>query len=112
MKAHSKPVPGGSVVNSKVAVVPSVGSAGPEVMIVSSGVTVQVWLAGVPSTVPVRFLARTRRVCAPPNRPLKVVVGSQEPQSSGSFRAHSKVAEGSFEEKAKSASILTLGRSE
>src|SRR5688572_14405561 len=108
MRVHSKPVAGGSAVNTIVAVVLVVGSSGPEVITVSSGVTVQVWLAGVASTRPATFLARTRRVCSPANRPLKVVVGSQEPQSSRSSSAHSKVANGSLDEKAKSASIFTV----
>jgi hypothetical protein len=37
------------------------------------------------------------------------VVGWQEPHDPGWSSEHSKVAEGSFEEKAKSASVLTLG---
>ncbi len=47
-------------------------------------------------------------MCEPTVRPENVVVGSQDPQSSMVSSAHSKVANGSLDEKAKSASMLAV----
>src|SRR5688572_22498028 len=103
MKAHWKVASGASEVKSKVAVVSSVGSSGPEVMVVSNGVIVHRWRAGVASKAPVIFTARTSNSCGPASKPSNEVVGSQEPHEPGSSSEHSKVTSGLSDEKAKSA---------
>ena len=56
-------------VNWKVAVVDVTVPLGPEVIVVSGGTTtVQLWLAGVASTLPAVSVACTWKVCAPPAR--------------------------------------------
>jgi len=72
---HSKLDPGSLEVNVNAAAVALVGSAGPEPIVVSGAVrsTIQVYEAGVGSTLPTASVALTWNVCAPAARPVYVV---------------------------------------
>jgi hypothetical protein len=69
---HSKVAPGSLAPKANSAAVSMVVADGPEPMLVSGAVVsggvaaVQVWDAGVPSTLPKASTARTSKVCEPP----------------------------------------------
>jgi hypothetical protein len=73
---HSKVEPDSLEENVKLALVLVVVAAGPEPIVVSGAVVsgggwiVQLWLAGVASTLPAASLARTSKLCAPTARPV------------------------------------------
>ena len=66
--------PGSEAANSKLAVLCEVGVAGPLTTSVSGGAvsTVQVYSAGVGSTLPAASTARTISMCSPSTRPVNV----------------------------------------
>src|SRR5688500_9238774 len=89
--AHSKVTPCWSDENVNVALVDSDGSVGVVPRIVSGkSETVHAYVAGVGSTPPCRFFARTRSSCEPTVTSISYG-DSQDPYSSPS-RAHSKLA--------------------
>ena len=70
-RLHSK-LAGSVAEKVKLAVVSAVGSAGPDMIVVSGAVrsTVQLKLAGDPSVFPAASVARTSNACAPSASPL------------------------------------------
>jgi hypothetical protein len=72
------------------------------------GVTCHWWLAGVESTVPASFFARTSSSCQPGRTSRSWYGVTQDPNVAPSS-AHSKVASGSFEVNSKSAHVFTVG---
>src|SRR5918992_1006971 len=105
--AHSNVAPARLEVNSSVALEASVGSAGPEVIVVSgAGRTVHVWLAGVWSTLPAASLARTRKLCTPADRSVSWTGELHELNDSPST-AHSKLEPASLDENTRVALVLS-----
>jgi hypothetical protein len=94
-------------VNLKVAVLMVVVAGGFAVMLVLGGVrsTFQVYAAGLPSTLPARSIARTRKVWLPALNPIKVCVLLHAAKAAPSSR-HSKVLPASFDVNAKLALVL------
>ena len=85
----------------KVAVGSSVGWFGNDSSVVSGkALIVQMWLSGLGSTPPTRFLARTSISCGPGVSPFTWYGVSQEPNGAPSSE-HSKVAVGSSDVKVK-----------
>src|ERR687896_1033762 len=106
--AHSKVTPCWSDENVNDALVDSDGSVGVVPRIVSGKPeTVQAYVAGVGSTPPSRFFARTRSSCAPTVTSISYG-DSHEPYSAPSSE-HSNVAVGSSLENVKVASRLHVG---
>jgi hypothetical protein len=107
-KAHSKVASGWSEVKANVASVLSVGSVGPESIVVSgNGSTVHRKVAGDESTLPAVSFARTRSSCSPTAKSVNSTGEVQEPND-GPSRAHSNTASGSFEEKTNVALVFTV----
>src|ERR687896_355447 len=102
--AHSNVTPCWSDENSNVAVVDSDGSVGVAPRIVSGkSETVHAYTAGVGSTPPCRFFARTLSSCEPTVTSISYV-DTQEPYSAPSSE-HSNVACGSSDENTNSALV-------
>src|SRR5688572_19393782 len=93
---------------TNVALVSWVTSSGPELMNVSgSGPIVQRWTAGVGSTLPDVSTARTRSTCEPGSRSRNWPSPGHE-LNVGPSRAHSNVANPSFELNTKTAFGLSV----
>src|SRR5918992_5249422 len=76
---HLKAEPGTLDENSKCALVLSVTSSGPELIVTTGGsATVQVYRAGVASTLPATSMARTSSSCGPWSMSLKTSGDSQD----------------------------------
>src|SRR5918999_262656 len=102
--AHSKVTPAVLEEKVKVALESAVGEAGAESSVVFGGgggaTIVQVWTAGVWSTLPARSVARTRSVCWASDRPVSSCGDSQAAKAAPSSE-HWKLAPGSSLENSK-----------
>src|SRR5687768_10886293 len=106
--AHSNVAPGWSASNVKVAPVLSVCRAGVVRSVVSGGgVTLQLRLAGVRSTLPAASMARTRSWCTPTDRSVYWTGELHELKATPS-REHSNVELASLEENARVACVLPV----
>src|SRR5918999_2824058 len=108
-RLHSKVATESFEENVKLASRLLVPDCGPDSIVVSGGSTVHSWRAGVASTVPAAFFARTSSVWAPASRFSITCRSSQELHDTGSASSeHSKVAAGSLETSSKTAVALTV----
>src|SRR5919106_3854729 len=108
-RAHSNVTPWRLEVKVNVALLLSVGSAGLLMIAVSGiGVTLHWYLAGLESTVPAEFLARTSSSWVPGRR-FSITCGDTHDPNVAPSRAHSNPAAGSSEESAKVAVELMVG---
>jgi hypothetical protein len=91
----------------------SVWNSGPmsgtteSIVVSGGGVTLQLWLAGLRSTLPAASLARTRSWCTPTASPVYSGGDGQVPKVPPS-REHSKVEPVSLDENVKVASVLPV----
>src|ERR671915_2003496 len=110
--AHSKVTPAVLEEKVKVALESAVGEAGAESSVVFGGgggaTIVQVWTAGVWSTLPARSVARTRSVCWASDRPVSSCGDSQSAYGPLSSE-HSKPSTASFAPSAKVAAVSIVG---
>src|ERR687893_2442864 len=110
--AHSKVTPAVLEEKVKLALESAGGEAGAESSVVFGGgggaTIVQVWTAGVWSTLPARSVARTRSVCWASDRPVSSCGDSQSAYGPLSSE-HSKPSTASFAPSAKVAAVSIVG---